>query len=161
MGLGFNSSKSKQQSQSSSSTANQAYGTLNNAFSPVLDQTANSGNFIQQLLGMQGGDQANDAFQKYLGSTGYQFQQQQGANAITNNAATHGLLHSGSTLKALSDYGQNTGAGYFNNFLQQLLGLGTQGIQAGQVLGGAGNTSQSQSTGSGSGSSFGAQASFK
>lgn len=138
-------SKSTQGSQSQSS--NQAYGGLNTAFSPVLGQTAQSGDFISQLLGMQGDTGANDAFQKYLGSTGYNFALDQGTNAITSNNAAKGLLHSGATGKALEQYGQGLGGQYFNNYIQQLLGLGNQGIQAGQVLSGAGNTSSSSSFG--------------
>lgn len=150
---GSSQSKSKQQSTSSSvsNTYNQAYPALSASLSPVVGQAASSGDFIQQLLGMKGDAGANDAFNKYLDSTGYNFQLQQGSNAITDNAAARGLLNSGSTLKALNNYGQNMGGQYFNNFIQQLMGLGTQGIQAGQTLAGAGNvnnsSSKSQSTG--------------
>jgi hypothetical protein len=141
--------KSVQQSAANSSSANQAYGTLSNAFSPVLGQTAQSGDYISQLLGLSNGTGGADAFNKYLGSTGYNFALNQGTNAITSNAASRGLLDSGATGKALEGYGQNLGSQYFNNYLTQLLGLGNQGIQAGQVLSGAGNTSNSQAASSG------------
>jgi hypothetical protein len=138
-------SVSNSNSTATSHTGNQAYGALSDAFAPVMGQTAQSGDFISQLLGLKGDAGANDAFQKYLGSTGYQFNLNSGSNAITGNAAAKGLLNSGSTLKALSDYGQNTGASYFNNFLQQLLGLGKQGTDAGSLLAGAGGVSDSNS----------------
>lgn len=141
--------KSVQQSAANSSSSNQAYGGLNAAFSPVLGQTAQSGNFIQQLLGLQGDTGANSAFNKYLDSTGYNFALNQGTNAITSNAASRGLLDSGATGKALTGYGQQLGGQYFNQYIQQLLGLGNQGLQAGQILSGAGNTSNSSAVSSG------------
>lgn len=141
--------KSVQQSASTANSSNQAYGALSSAFNPVLGQTAQSGDYISQLLGIQGDTGANSAFNKYLDSTGYNFALNQGTNAITSNAASRGLLDSGATGKALTGYGQQLGGQYFNQYIQQLLGLGTQGIQAGQVLSGAGNTSNSQSASSG------------
>lgn len=146
---GSSQSHSQQQSTSQSNSYNRAYEPLSSAYSPVLGQTAQSGDFMGQLLGMHGGTAANDAFQKYLDSTGYKFQMDQGSNAITNNAAAKGLLNSGATLKALNNYGQNMGGQYFNNFLQQLMGYGNQGIQAGQVLSGAGQTASSSSQSAG------------
>jgi hypothetical protein len=43
---------------------------------------------------------------EFLNDPGYQFRLQQGAELINNNRATSGLLRSGGTLKALTDYGQ-------------------------------------------------------
>jgi len=56
---------------------------------------------------------------------GYQFQMQQGTDAIQNSAAANGLT--GNTLKALSDYGQNTAATYSNQYWQQLMQLANMG----------------------------------
>jgi hypothetical protein len=79
------------------------------------------------LLGV-GGDPAaaKTAFNNYLGSTGYNFQMDQGQRAITGSAAARGILNSGSTAKALTSFGQGLGASYFNNYLGQLSGLNTQ-----------------------------------
>src|SRR6516162_886239 len=46
---------------------------------------------------------------------GYQFNLQQGVNAIDASAAAHGLLNSGATGKALEQYGQGLGSSYLNN----------------------------------------------
>jgi hypothetical protein len=78
-----------------------------------------------------------DAFQNYLNSTGYKFQLEEGQKAVTTNAATRGVLNSGATLKALTQYGQNLASTTFNNYLNQLGSLAGQGIQAGQLVGGA------------------------
>lgn len=76
--------------------------------------------------GPEGSARGGTAFNNYLGSTGYGFQLDQGSKAITGNAAARGLLNSGSTGKALTQYGQNLGASYFNNYLGQLGNLNQQ-----------------------------------
>jgi len=89
-----------------------------------------------QLLGTKPMTQgAQNGFNNYLNSTGYQFQKQQGEGAITGSAASRGILNSGSTAKALQTYGQNTASGAFNNYLNNLSGLNTQqGATAGQGI---------------------------
>jgi hypothetical protein len=70
---------------------------------------------------------------------GYQFQLQQGTNAINQNAAANGTLMSGNTGKALMDYGQGLASTTYGNvynralqsYLTNLQGL-TQGTQIGQ-----------------------------
>lgn len=47
---------------------------------------------------------------------GYQFRLQQGEQAINRSAAAHGGRLGGATLKALSDYGQQTASQEFQNF---------------------------------------------
>jgi hypothetical protein len=71
-------------------------------------------------------DQTKTAFNNYLNSTGYNFNMDQGTRAITGSAAARGLLNSGSTAKALTQYGQNLGSSYFNNYLGQVSNLNTQ-----------------------------------
>lgn len=124
--------------------------------------------------------QNNPAFQNYLNSTGYGFQLQQGTDAITGNAASKGLLNSGSTARALTSYGQNLASGSFNNYLGQLGGLAStqqniaagygaqvgQGLTAAQAVGQAGTTgganagnaqmAAGQATANGLGGAFGA-----
>lgn len=77
----------------------------------------NIANTEQQLLT---GGQQTPAFQNYLNSTGYNFQLQQGTQAVTQGAASKGLLNSGATAKALTQYGQNLASTGFNNYLGQL-----------------------------------------
>lgn len=101
----------------------------------------NANNMVAQLLGaapMQAG--TKNAFDNYLNSSGYKFNLQQGDNAINSNQAARGLLNSGSTGKALTAYGQNLGSGYFNNYLNQLMGLSGAGQTAIGQVGQAGTT---------------------
>lgn len=94
-------------------------------------------------------DQVNSpAYQNYLNSTGYNFQMQQGSDAITGNAASKGLLNSGATAKALTSYGQNLASTTYSNYLSQLGGLaGLQGSQAAQGLSAADAVGQAGTTG--------------
>ena len=52
---------------------------------------------------------------------GYQFQLQQGTNAINENAAANGTLMSGNTGKALQQYGQNLGQSAYQQTYQNAL----------------------------------------
>lgn len=108
-----------------------------------------SGQFIQngtQAAGIQSGlltpgagtPQAQSAFQNYLNSTGYNFQLQQGQNAITSSNAARGLLNSGATATALAQYGQGLGQQNFNNYLQQLNDVAQRGQQQLNTVGQAG-----------------------
>lgn len=63
---------------------------------------------------------------QFQNSPGYQFQQQEGQNAILNNRSALGGVNSGNTLKALTQFGQqnanqdywNAYNAYVNNYLQ-------------------------------------------
>jgi hypothetical protein len=88
---------------------------------------------------MQAG--TKNAYTNYLNSTGYNFQRQQGTAAITGSAAARSSLNSGATGKALEEFGQNIGGGYFNNYLNQL------GNQSNRGLTGAGQTGAAGTTG--------------
>ena len=56
---------------------------------------------------------------------GYQFQMQQGTDAVMHGASANGLT--GNTLKALSDYGQGTASSYYNNYWNQLMQMANLG----------------------------------
>jgi len=64
---------------------------------------------------------------------GYQFQQQQGNQAVQRNLAAAGLLQSGAAGKALQQYGQGVASNYatqYVNGLQSLAGLGQTSVQS-------------------------------
>jgi hypothetical protein len=96
-------------------------------------------NQLAGLLGVGGNpQQAQQAFNNYQNSTGYNFQLQQGQRALNSNAASSGLLDSGANAKALAGYGQNLASTTFNNYLGQLGGLnsaygGTAGMGQGML----------------------------
>lgn len=69
------------------------------------------------LNGASGNAAATAAFQN---NPGYQFQLQQGDNAINAAAAANGTLNSGNQLKALSDYNQGLAGTSWNNYVSNL-----------------------------------------
>lgn len=142
-GIGFLNSRSQARGQEAAGqqaagTANQGYNYLSG--SPVGQQYLPAGGAaIQQqqaLLGL-GGDPAaaQEAFQNYQQSTGFQGQLEAGQQGITGSAAARGLLGSGSTAKALQAHGQQLGAQSFQNYLGQLGGVAGMGLQAGGMVG--------------------------
>jgi len=143
---------------STSSSNNQAYPFIKDQYSGAVGTGNSAMSTLGALLGI-GGDTnaANNAFNNYLDSTGYNFALNQGSKAITGNAAARGLLQSGATGQALTKYGQNLGQNYFQNYLQNVSGLANQGLQAGNLIAGAGSQSQSKNRG-GSGGLLGAAA---
>lgn len=90
------------------------------------------------LNGAAGSARSGPAFQNYLNSTGYNFQQDQGTRAITGSAAARGLLGSGATAKALTSYGQGLAGQSFGNYLGQLGSQSGQGLTAAGQIGSAG-----------------------
>jgi len=150
------SSQSQSQSQSNSLSYNQAYPWAKETFGGMAQNAGGANDMVSALLGVGGDSQAaQQAFDNYKNSAGYQFQLQQGMNAINGNAAAKGMLSSGATAKALAGYGQNLASTYYNNYLDKLLGVGQQGLQAGGLVTGAGNVSQSNSTSTSTSSSRG------
>lgn len=107
---------------------------------------------IAALLGVGGTGGANQqaadsAYQNFLKSSGFQNMLDTGSKAITGNAAAKGLLNSGSTLKRLTQFGQDLGQQSFSNYLNQLGSLFTGGLQsAGQVINSGQVSSGSQSS---------------
>lgn len=152
----FGGSKQKQSSQSTSQTAsqsfNRAYDTMNTSFAPMLGY-ANTG--AQSLQALLGGD--SSGFNKYLDATGFDFARERGEGALTTGLRSRGLANSGGALKSLAQFNTGLNQQYADNYINNLMKQAGLGLQAGQLISGAGNVSQaasqSQSTGVGSGSS--------
>lgn len=63
-------------------------------------------------------------------SPDYNFRLKEGLNAVNTNRAVNGMLKSGSALKAISNYGQNTAANEFANWWARQKGLVDVGMNA-------------------------------
>lgn len=61
---------------------------------------------------------------------GYQFQQQQGLNAIQNSAASRGQALSGNTMQGLEQFGQGLASTQFQDYMNRLAGLSGMGQAA-------------------------------
>lgn len=147
--LGGNS-KGKNTSNSSTSIYNQAYQGLSNALGSQVTQGTGASNLLYGLLTGTG---SNAGYQDYQNSSGFQNQLETGTKAITNNAATSGLLNSGATLKALDTYGTGLANQNYNNYLSQLSGLVSSGNGAASVIGNTGGITNTTSTSKGKTSS--------
>ena len=107
--------------------------------SPYVDRGNTAADLLQALYGLGGDpDAARQGFNKFLASTGYQFQVDQGVKAITGQQATAGLLNSGKTLKALTDYGQNTARSWFDNYASGVSDIAHSGLTAASNIAGVG-----------------------
>src|SRR5690242_2546451 len=105
---------------SSSSSKNRAYGDINNAYLPSINQFGQTYNALGNILGVNGSPAQSQGLQNYWNSAGGQFQLGQGLDALTSKYASMGLLKSGSAMKAMEQYRQGLASTYLNNYLGQL-----------------------------------------
>jgi hypothetical protein len=137
----------------------------NNALAQPWDTAGlNSYNMYNSMLGGPGQDQA---FQNWLGSSDYGFTTKAGLDAINQNMASKGLLNSGSTLKAITQFGQDNAQKYRDNYMNQVLSSSQLGAGVLQSLMGSNqqsaqaqsanyqNKAQSQANGVGNFMNFG------
>lgn len=125
---------------SKSKSSNQAYGSINSSFSPYFSEAGTGIDGINKLLG---GD--SSGFDAYKQATGYDAAAKQGSQGITGNAAAAGLLRSGSSGKALQNYGDNMQNQYAQSYMGNLFNQANLGFQAGSLVSGAGQQSSSSS----------------
>lgn len=123
-----------------------AYQSLPNAVPNQAAQTSGVQPTIAGNEGMTPQEAANDAFDIFRGSTGYQFRVNEGMDALNSGYAGSGMLQSGAALKALDDYRQNMASAEFGNYMgmlgnQQGVGLSAAGAQAGVGVDYANNVS--------------------
>jgi hypothetical protein len=109
------------------------FGQAQNALNPFINAGSSVLPTIQQLL-TPGANMSAVLSQ----IPGFQFAQQYGQKAITNQATSRGL--SGNALTAGADYATGSANSAYGGILQALLGLSGQGAQAGGAL--AGNAIQ-------------------
>lgn len=83
-----------------------------------------------------------DAFNTFKDNTGFQFLLDSGRKAVEGSQAAKGMLNSGSTLKGLTKFGEDLGNTYVQQFLDNLLKQQQTGLQAGQLVAGAGQYSK-------------------
>lgn len=80
--------------------------------------------------GQMGINALQDPNKFFYASPGYNWRLGQGMEAVSQNRAVNGMLKSGGTLKALSDYAQNQASGEFGNWWNQNFNLGQMGLRA-------------------------------
>lgn len=127
-----------------------------NSFNPYTKGGEQAYGLTLGALGLGGESGRNEAMQAFQTSPGFEFQLDQGLNAIDRSAAARGNLQSGATLKALQGYGQGLANQEYNNWLGNLgklssAGMGALGTQAqlreaqgNRIFSGYGNIGQAQ-----------------
>lgn len=99
-----------------------------------------AGGLMAGLLGL-GGDQeaAEEAFGTYRDSTGYNFRLDEGMRGIEGSRAARGILNSGATAKALTQFSQDFASNEFEKYLGQLGQQQATGLQSAFQVGSAGS----------------------
>lgn len=103
-----------------------------NSFAPQAQQTQ------PQQAGVNPQEAANNAFDIFRGSTGYQFRLGEGMNALNSGYAGAGVLQSGDAMRAATEYGQNFASNEFGNYMGQLGNQQSVGLQGAGALAGVG-----------------------
>ena len=121
------------------------------ALQPYLQNYGQAQGGVQQLsnvLGLNGAAGNQSALATLQNTPGYQFQLQQGDNAINAQAAATGQNASGNQALALSNYNQGLASTTYNNYVSQLQPfLGASNAAAGGIAGvntGLGNQTANQ-----------------
>lgn len=83
---------------------------------------------------------AQNAFDAYRGSTGYQFRLGQGMDALNQGYAAKGALRSGAAQKDFMRYGQGIASDEFGRYLGYLGGQQATGLSGASAIAGIGNT---------------------
>lgn len=112
----------------------------------------------QILAALSGGPGSQEAFQNFLGSTGFQSQLQAGQQAVTSSRAAQGLLNSGATARRLQEVGQDLAQTGFSNFLGQLGNVANRGVAGASGAAQALQTSGTQAAQARAGGAAGLQA---
>lgn len=134
MGGIFGGSKSREQS----TTENQAFPFLQQQLGGAVGSVGSSVDLISGLLG---GDRS--ALDQFANSAGLDFVLDQGGRGITQSGAARGLLRSGATGRALTNFGQQTSKSFLNDYINQAMGLGQLGLGAAGTIAQAGQRSES------------------
>lgn len=81
---------------------------------------------------------ANDAFDIFRNSTGYQFRLGEGMNALNSGWAGAGMIQSGAAMRDAMEYGQNFASNEFGNYMGYLGNQQGVGLAGASALAGVG-----------------------
>lgn len=105
-------------------------------FQPYQAAGTQAENTLASLYGNNGTGAQTAARADFANTPGYQFQMQQGLNAINADAAAKGQTLSGNTMTGINNYAQGVASQGYNNYINQLQNMASGGMSA---AGGAGN----------------------
>ncbi|WP_421445677.1 hypothetical protein [Agrobacterium tumefaciens] len=108
-------------------------GALNSAigaYEPWVTSGGAANTMYGNALGLNGSDGNAAATGSFQAGPGYQFAMDQGTQAALRGASAGGMLNSGNTLTALSQYGQGLANQEYGSWLDRLSGVSSQGLNA-------------------------------
>jgi hypothetical protein len=97
-------------------------------FDPYTGVAQNAYSTYGNALGLNGAEGTAAAQSAYTTSPGYQFQMDQGLQALERSASSRGMLASGNTSADILGYSQGLASQDYGSWLDRLNGLGSQGI---------------------------------
>ena len=108
-------------------------GAINSAiagYQPWVDSGKNANSMYGNALGLNGADGNAAATGAFQAGPGYDFALKQGEQSALRAASAGGMLNSGNTLAALTEYGQGTANKEYGGWLDRLMGVSNTGLQA-------------------------------
>lgn len=108
-------------------------GALNSAigaYEPWVTSGGAANTMYSNALGLNGSDGNAAATGAFQAGPGYQFAMDQGTQAALRGASAGGMLNSGNTLTALTQFGQGLANQEYGGWLDRLSGMSSQGLQA-------------------------------
>ncbi|HSZ51343.1 MAG TPA: hypothetical protein VK801_07215 [Caulobacteraceae bacterium] len=141
IGSGEAASAAKSAASQSNALESQIYSQNSANAQPYIQAGDAANTALQGFLGI-GADPAasQKALSNYLNSTGYQFDLNQGLNAVETSKAAQGLLGSGSTLQALDSFATGKANQYGQQYEQNLQNVAGTGQAAASALAGQGQS---------------------
>lgn len=128
-----------------SSSENLNRGLITDTYSPAMTQGLGAQNVLASALGVPGSDPgaASAGFDAYRSASGFDNILDRAMRGITGGQAAGGLLRSGSTGNAYLTRANELTQQSYGNYLQNLAGLSSLGLNAGGLVANAGQTSTS------------------
>ena len=112
-------------------TADKATADFNtNYYQPYTGTGTQANTMYANALGLNGAAGNTAATNAFQSSPGYQWQLGQGTQAVDRGAAAGGTFGSGNAAIALQNYGQGLANTNYNNWLNNVSGLNSQGLAA-------------------------------
>lgn len=108
-------------------------GALNSAigaYQPWVTSGGAANTMYSNALGLNGADGNATATGAFQAGPGYQFAMDQGTQAALRGASAGGMLNSGNTLTALTQFGQGLANQEYGSWLDRLSGMSSQGLSA-------------------------------
>ena len=129
---------------------------IKSQFGGMVDTGNDANDTLAALLGLGGDEEAaGEGYQNFLNSTGYNNVVDEAMRGLTGSFSSRGLRKSGAAYKGLQDRASGLGKQWFANYLGNVGDVANRGLQAGGLIGNAGQVSKSKGGSAGLGGLLG------